>query len=134
MPDLEWAVACDHAYLDSMDRLCVLGVMRQLPALGLPDTMTRLTLVAKVTNLLVVEQFDVSLAIVSPSGLLLAADHQSEAISIQLVQDYVIVIVRGMPITEAGRYTFQLRLEEQSAIDIELPVIDVTAQAPTLLH
>lgn len=134
MARLEWAMVCDHAYLDSMQRICMLGVMRQLPALGLPDTMTRLMLVAKVIDLRVRDQFEVSVAIVSPSGALLAADDDSDAMSIDLVQDYVIVTIRGMPITEPGSYTFRLQIGEQPTMDVELPVIDVTAGAPASVH
>ncbi len=134
MAQLDWALLCDHAYFDSSDRLCMLGVMRQLRTTGLPETMTRLVIVAKVTKLRVIEQFDVSVAILSPSGFLLAADHDSDAMTIDLIQDFVIVTIRGMPITESGSYTFRLQIEEQPTWDIDLPVVDLTTALPASVH
>lgn len=134
MANLDWALVCEHAYFDSKNRLCMLGVTRQLAAHGLPDTMTRLVIVAKLTDVRVIEQFDVSVAIVSPSGFLLVADSESESVTIEFSENVVLVTILGMPITEPGNYTFRLQVGDQPPLAIDLPVNDVTRGVPASTH
>ena len=63
MARIDWVVACDLAFFDRQDRLCLVGVTSRLPVPRLPLAINQLMLVARLVDLRTVEQFEVSVAV-----------------------------------------------------------------------
>lgn len=70
MARIDWAVLCDLAFFDRQDRLCIVGITRQLPAPRLPLAISQMMLVGRLTDIQPVEEIAVSVAIVTPKGVL----------------------------------------------------------------
>jgi len=69
MARIDWALACDLAFFDRQDRLCIVGITRRLPVPRLPLAINQLMLVARLIDLQAVEEIEVSVAVLGPSGL-----------------------------------------------------------------
>jgi hypothetical protein len=91
---IDWALLCDLAFFDRQDRLCVVGIVRKLPAPGLPLAIGQMMLVAHLTEIRPVEEVGVSVAVITPGGVL-TAPNSSDCISVELAQGYVLVTLRG---------------------------------------
>jgi hypothetical protein len=70
MARLDWAVLCDLAFFDRQDRLCIVGITRKLAAPSLPLAIGQMMLVARLADMQPVEEIAVSMAIVTPKGVL----------------------------------------------------------------
>ena len=44
MARIDWALLCDLAFFDRQDRLCVVGIVRRLPAPRLPLAISQMML------------------------------------------------------------------------------------------
>lgn len=122
MAKLDWAVVCDHAYFDRTDQLCIVSILRDLPAPRLPLVLPHLMFVGKLTELQMIEQFDVTVGVITPEGAVLCADADSDLIAIQLVRDYVVVTLRSVPFTHEGVYAFRMQIADADPVTIEVPV------------
>lgn len=122
MARLDWAVICEHAYFDRTDQLCMVSILRTLPAPRLPLVLPHLMFVGKLENLQMVEQFDVAVGVITPQGAVLCPDEESGLMAIELVRDYVIVTLRDLPFTHRGVYSFRMQVGDASPVTIELPV------------
>jgi hypothetical protein len=100
---IDWALLCDLAFFDRQDRLCVVGIVRRLPAPHLPLAITQMMLVARLTDIRPVEEVAVSVAIVTPSGVL-TTSNSTDCILVEMAQEYVLVTLRGIPLQEEGVY------------------------------
>src|SRR5262245_60180500 len=109
MAGIDWAVLCDLAFFDRQERLCLVGIVRKLPIPALPLALGQVMLVGHLSDVREVEQFQISVAVVTPRGLV-TIPKSSDCVEIEIAHDYVLVTLRALPITEEGVYRFQLGL------------------------
>lgn len=133
MARLDWAVVCDHAYLDRMQQLCLVSIHRELTPPTLPSVLPHLMFIGRLADLQVAEELEVTVAIITPCGGVLIADADSDNMVIQMAREYVIVTVRNLPLAEPGQYSFRMQLGDQPAAVVDLSVRDM-AERPVVLH
>ncbi|MGC4083502.1 MAG: hypothetical protein QM736_15670 [Vicinamibacterales bacterium] len=124
MARIDWLVGCDMAFFDRQDRLCVVGMITHLPVPRLPLAIHQLTLVGKLADVQMEEEFDVRVEVVLPSGLF-SCPRDPRCINIELAGQYVLVTLRDVPLTEEGAYRFEVTLGEQPPASVEIPVLSV---------
>ena len=124
MASIDWAVLCDHAFLDRQDRLCVIGIARTIPVPALPLTMHQLMLVARLTDIRPFDEVSISVGMVTPSGLRFARTG-SQNVAIQVAHEYALATLREIPLMEEGVHRFQIRLRGQSVVCIDVPVFTI---------
>lgn len=134
MARLDWAVLCDLAYLDRFDRLCIVGIARELTPPTLPSTLSRLMLVGRLTELARVERVEITVGILTPGGAYLAADSDSDQLRIEMAREYVMVTFTDLPLLEAGIYSFRVQIGDRSAISLDVPVFDTGSHQATAVH
>jgi hypothetical protein len=121
MAKIDWAVICDAAFLDRQDRLCIIGIVRDLQARVLPLWLRQVTLVAHLTDILPLDEIDVAVGMVTPSG-----QHTGRPgapnVTIEMARDYVLATMRDLALTEEGVHHFQVRLRGQPMVAIDVPV------------
>jgi len=122
MAHLETLQLCETAFLDSWDRLCLIGVMNRFPVPALPIAVHQLMLVARVVDARPGERIDVEVLITAPSGLSPSPD-DPECIEIANLGEYVMITLRQFPLHEAGTYRFSLSLTGTSTISLDIPVV-----------
>jgi hypothetical protein len=133
MARIDWALLCDHAFFDREDRLCIVGILRKLPAPTLPLAIGQMMLVARLTDIQPVEEVGVSVAVVTPSGELTTAS-SSDCIVVEMAKEYVLITLRGMPLREEGVYRFRVALGGQAPIFVDVPVLSVAQPTSAQLH
>src|SRR5262245_9333877 len=120
MARIDWAVLCDHAFLDQQGQLCMIGIVRSLaPAVR---RASRLMLVARLTDIQQADELNIEIGIVTPSGLH-TAKPGSGMVSIEMTREYVFATLRDVPLQEDGTYRFQIRLRGQPVVAVEIPVL-----------
>jgi hypothetical protein len=107
LASIDWAVLCDLAFFDRQERLCLVGIVRKLPLPTLPLAIGQLMFVAHLTDIQEVEEFQVTVAVVTPRGLV-TIPKSGDCVEIEIAHDYILVTLRALPITEEGMYRFQL--------------------------
>lgn len=132
MARIEWATLCELAFLDRQERLCIIGILRALPAPTLPISLNQVMLVAKLTDIQPVEQLSVSVRVVTPSGRRVAPT-QSEGVIIEMAREYVLATLRDVPMFEAGMYRFQIAIGGQ-AVSVDVPVAPAERPSMAELH
>lgn len=114
--------ACELAFLDRQDRLCLIGITTHLPVPRLPLAMNQLMLVAQLGDLQPVEEFGVSVEIVLPNGLF-SSPGESGCISIEMAGRCVMVTLRDVPLPQEGIYRFEVGLTGQKPSVLAIPVL-----------
>jgi len=122
MARIDWALVCDHAFLDRSDRLCLIGITRQIPVPSLPLTLHRMTLVARLADIAPFDEVALSVGMVTPSGLHLARTG-SEQVAIEMAGEYALATLRDIPLMEEGTHRFQVRLRGQPVVSLEVSVL-----------
>jgi len=122
MAHLETLQLCEIAFLDSWDRLCLIGVMNRFPVPALPIAVHQLMLVARVVDARPGEKIDVGVSITAPSGLSPSPD-DPECIEIANLGEYVMITLRQFPLHEEGEYRFSLSLTGTDTISLDIPVV-----------
>ena len=92
--------------------MSIFSIVRSLPAPRLPLAVDRLTLVAHLADIKPIDEFELSVGIVAPSGQH-AARHGSGHVSIEMCGDYVLATLRDLLLIEEGVHRFQIRLRGQ---------------------
>ncbi|MEQ1870897.1 MAG: hypothetical protein ABL961_12840 [Vicinamibacterales bacterium] len=133
MARIDWALLCDLAFFDRQDRLCVVGIVRRLPAPRLPLAISQMMLVARLTDIRPVEEVGVSVAVVTPSGALTTAN-STDCIVVEMAQEYVLITLRGIPLKEEGVYRFRIALGVQTPVFVDVPVLTAHAPLTAELH
>ena len=90
-------------------------------------------LVARLTDIRAVEEVAVSVAIVTPSGVLTTAN-SSDCILVEMAQEYVLVTLRGIPLQEEGVYRFRIALGGQPPVFVDVPVLTAHMPLTAELH
>lgn len=133
MARIDWALACDLAFFDRQDRLCIVGITSRLPVPRLPLAINQLMLVARLVDLRTVEEFEISVAVLGPSGLWTTPTN-GHGVAIEMSGEYVLITLREIPLIEEGVYGFQISLGGQEPASIEIPVLTVGASAHAEIH
>jgi hypothetical protein len=128
MARIDWLTACELAFLDRQDRLCVIGMTTHLPVPCLPLELNQLMLVARLTDLRSVEEVGVRVEVVTPGGLF-SSPRDPGCVSIEMAGTFVFVTLRGLPLTQEGVYRFEVGLTEQPPSVVSIPVLMVGSAA-----
>lgn len=131
MARIDWAVLCDLAFFDRQDRLSIIGVIRTLSAPSLPTTLHQAVLVARLADIQPVDEVAVFVGLVTPTGQRRARTG-SESVTIELVREYAVATLRGIPLSEEGIHRFQVQLRGQPVVSLDVPVLSCAAS--TLAH
>jgi hypothetical protein len=132
MARIDWLTACELAFLDRQDRLCVIGMTTHLPVPALPLELNQLMLVARLADLRSVEEVGVHVEVVTPAGLF-SSPRDPGCLSIEMAGPFVFVTLRGLPLTEEGVYRFEVGLTEQPPNIVSIPVLMVGSSAKSLM-
>src|SRR5262245_3431359 len=128
MARIDWAVLCDLAFFDRQDRLCIVGITRKLPAPSLPLAISQMMLVARLTEIQPVEEIALSVAVVTPKGVLTTSNSR-DCILVEMANQYVLVTLRDLPLHEEGIYRFRLALNGQAPVFVDVPVLATSFSA-----
>jgi hypothetical protein len=129
MARIESLTACELAFLDRQDRLCVIGMTTHLPVPKLPVELNQLMLVARLTDLRTVEEFGVRVEVVTPGGLF-SNPRDPGCLSIDMAGPFVFITLRALPLTEEGVYRFEVGLTGQTPSVVPIPVLLVGSARP----
>jgi hypothetical protein len=82
-------------------------------------------LVARIVDVQPVDEVEVAVGIIPPGGLSTPRTGCSSLV-IEMAGQYVLVTLRGLPLTEEGVYRFQILLNNRSvaSIDIRVQIVD----------
>jgi hypothetical protein len=130
---IEWAVVCELGFFDRHQRMCVIGVFQQFSTPTLPLALSQVMLVAKLTDLRVIDELDLALAVEPPGGLWIAPTTSDSAV-VEMANGYVLATLRDIPLTEEGVYRFQIVIDGQPAVTVPIPVFTTYAIAPAEVH
>jgi hypothetical protein len=126
MARIDWALLCDHVSLDRHDQPSI-RIVRSLPTP--PLAVRRLTLVAHLADIQPIDEIEVSIGMVTPSGHH-AARPGSGHVSIEMCGDYVLATLRDLLLIEEGVHRFQIRLRGQPVVAVGVPVREVMIAKP----
>jgi hypothetical protein len=96
----------------------------------LPLAIGQMMLVARLTDLRLVEEIGISVAVVRPDGAIIFSDD----CVIEMVHEYVLVTVRSVPLEEEGLYRFRIALTSQAPVYIDGPVLSLAQRPAALPH
>src|SRR5262245_17404457 len=122
MAKIDWAVVCDHAFLDRQDRLCLIGLAREIPAPSLPLMLHQVMLVARLADITPFDEVAISVGMVTPSGKHLARTG-SEHVVVEMAGEYALATLRDIPLMEEGVHRFQIKLRGQPVVSVQIPVL-----------
>ena len=91
----------------------------------LPIALGQVMLVAHLTDIQPVDEVEISVAVVTPSGLFTtprSSDYVTVEMAHQYVLVYVLVALRELPLQEEGVYRFQLALQRILGASVDVPV------------
>ena len=124
-------IACEMAFLDRQDRLCLIGITTHLPVPSLPLAVNQLMLVAQLSELQQVEEFGVNVEVIMPNGMF-SNPREPECISIEMAGPFVLVTLRNVPLAQEGVYRFEVGLTGQEPSVVTIPVLLASAPEPTV--
>ena len=133
MARIEWALLCDHAFLDRDDRLSIISIIRSVPAARLPLAIDRLTLVARIVDIQPVDEVAVAVGMVTPSGCH-AARLGSSQVLIEVCREYVLAVLRDVSLVEEGVHTFQIQLRGQPVVPVAVSVLAAQVRSRALVQ
>lgn len=129
MAAIDWAMVCDFAYLDRDQRLCVLGVTRQIVVPTLPHVLEHAVMVAHLVDVQPVDQIELCFRLTA------AAEHgidaQAHHVAVEVVGEYVLARVNGVTLRSEGTYLFELVINGRTvAQPVSLISADRTGPSP----
>ncbi len=133
MARIDWAVVCDLAFFDRQERLCLIGMARRISVPRLPLVLGQLMLVARLAEVKPVEEFEVSMAVVTPTGQWTTPTNP-HGVSIVMSGEYVLVTLRDLPLMEEGVYRFQVGLTGQAPVSVEMSLLTARRPIPAGVH
>jgi Family of unknown function (DUF6941) len=125
MPRIEWALLCDLAYFDAYRNLCVIGVQTQ-PVPSFPIGTRRFAIAARVPGLTSAPSITVSVS--TPDAA--AIPNECEDVRVDVVGDHLLVSIGVSPLIDDGVYRFEVALQSQPPITIDLPLVIAAQQPP----
>ncbi len=134
MAAVDWMVLCESAFFDQTGRLCLIGIARHFPVPSIPLLLFQHTLVAHLADLRERKNLTVSFAVRTPSAVWVTPD-ETETARITMVEEYILITLRNLPLKEEGLYRFGLSMNEEPAASLDIPVWIVPPRdGPLTLH
>lgn len=121
MARIDWALLCDHAFLDRVEQLSIIGITRSLLVPRLPCARSCLVLVARLAEIGLVDEIEVAVTVVTPSGR--QTRPGPEQVVIEVCREYVLATLFDIPFLEEGNHQFQIQLRGRPAVAVEIPVL-----------
>src|SRR5262245_46439121 len=122
MASLDWAQACELAFLDNQGRLCLIGVTTHLPVPSLPVALRQLMVAVRVVDVGIGEELDVSVSILTPGGVL-AMPSAPGALDVTVAaSEFLLFTMRDIPVREEGVYRVIVSVGEGESVSLEIPV------------
>jgi hypothetical protein len=118
---IDWLQLCELAFFDKTNRLCLIGIARHLPVPKVPLVLTQHMLVAHLVRDQRDEAIDLSLGLLTPSARWITPDG-ADAVSVEIVDDYVLITLKSLPLREEGLYRFDLSMNDELAASLDMPV------------
>ena len=84
---------------------------------------------AHLTDIQPVDEIEISVAVVTPSGLF-TTPRSSDCVTVDVVDQDVLVALRELPLQEEGVYKFQLALQGILGASVDVPVRMLDRPAP----
>ena len=129
MARIDWSVLCDLANIDRHERLCVLGVTRQLSVPTLPHTIEQMSMVAHLADLRLVDEVALSFRLWSPDG----AQASAERVGVHIHGEYAVATLQGIALSGEGTYFFELSVNGDARA-IGVPLVAFDRPGNGLLH
>jgi hypothetical protein len=133
MARIEWAQLCELAFLDSCDRLCMVGITNRFPVPALPLAVNQIMIAARVVDVRPGEEFDVGLSVQTPNGLWTGPDDPS-GYEVWIAGEYVLMTLRNVPLHQEGIYRFELSLAAGGLVTLAIPVFVVSKARHAAIH
>lgn len=129
MAEIDWAMVCDFAYLDRDQRLCVLGVTRQIVVPTLPHTLEHIVMVAHLIDVRAVDQIELCFRLTAATDQAFGA--QAHHVAVEVIGEYVLARVNGVTLRSEGTYLFELVINGRTvAQPVSLVSADRAGQSP----
>ena len=133
MARIDWAVLCDLAFIDSHERLCVIGVTRKFLVPTLPIALHQVMLVAHLTDIQPINAIGVGVSVVSPHGTS-SRPKASDSVFIEIAGEYVLATLRDVPLADEGLYRFEIGLTGQTPTPVSFTVVAASRAIAAQLH
>ncbi len=118
----EWVLACEYAFLDMAQRLCMIGVLRHISIPSLPVTARQIMIVVALKERPKASvNVDLNIAITLPSGKP-ASPSDKGAVDLMAYNDFIFVTLRGVPLVEEGAHQIAITISGVPLATLELPV------------
>src|SRR5262245_11124413 len=133
MAKIAWAQLCELAFLDSVGRLCVIGITRRLPVPSLPLALNQLMIAAHVVDVRIGDELKVEAWVTTPRGQASAPNHPDD-LSVTVAADYLLLALRDIPLTEEGIYRISMAIDGGAPLTLDVPVVVVSATMNAVVH
>jgi len=133
MATIDWALVCSAAFFDQQQRLCLIGIAHEFPVPEVPIVVRQVMLVARVRDVRLAKEITVTVAMITPSGLVNAPIAQNSML-VEMAGEFVIVTMRDVPLAEEGAYSFQVGLRGEPPVTVSVPVLAVRNTAGADVH
>jgi hypothetical protein len=130
---IEWARLCETAFLDSCDRLCLIGVITHFPVPSLPVAVTQCMIAAHVVNVPLHDEVEVGVSVTTPHGLLVMPDGP-DGFQVEVAGEYLLITLRQMPLTAEGVYRFLVSVGVDTEVTLDVPVLVVSKRGHAEIH
>src|SRR5262245_36211398 len=133
MATISWLQLCEHAFLDSADRLCVIGLTNRFMVPTLPVAVHHLMLAARVVGVRPGDELDVGVSVTTPSGLS-PSPGDPECVDVSIAGEYILITLRQFPLGEEGLYRFAISLDNNEPVALEVPVLVMSTATHAPVH
>jgi hypothetical protein len=103
-PRIEWALLCDLAFLDRYGRVSVMGVVTHFTVPAFPVVISKIMLVAKLSDPRPGDEVEAGVAIVTPGGRWIQP--VPSGFDLEQAGEYLFITLHDVPLAEAGPHRF----------------------------
>ena len=121
MARIEWAHLCELAFMDSYERLCMIGIAARFSVPTLPIALRQLMIAARVVDVQAGDTLNFGVSMTMPNAASVAPS-QSEGFEITLAGQYVLITLWSIPFREPGPYRFSVLLDEGEPVFLDVQV------------
>ena len=124
MARIEWAQLCELAFIDKCDRLCMIGVTTRFPVPALPLLVRQLMVAARIVDVQPVDNFTVAVSVTTPNQRLVPVS--GDGFDVSIAGEYILITLRDVPLSEEGRYQFEVSISDNEPVTLDVMVGLVT--------
>src|SRR5262245_6707959 len=133
MAVIRWAQICELAFLDSFDRLCMVGVMTRFVVRSFPTVATPFMIAVRVAEMVRGEAVTIGISMNAPNGLTAIPD-QGQGVQADISADYILLRLRSAPLSGQGTHAFNISVGDGEPFTLEIPVLLVSVPPDVKLH